>query len=122
MSETYEIDPRILGQRIAEARKARGRTQEELAAYLGCSRPTYIAIEKGDRPAKADEILRLAPYLGRAVNDLVRPAEPVMDFHLHLRAVADKSHVRVIRAVAASIRRSTSCSHWPKTIANSSGW
>ena len=44
------IDPRIFGQRLAEARKARGITQEAAAAHLGCSRPTYIAIEKGERP------------------------------------------------------------------------
>ena len=87
----HEIDPRILGQRIAEARKARGKTQEEVGEFLGYSRPTYIAIEKGDRPAKDDEILKLAPFLGRTVNELVRPVEPVTDLQPHLRAVADKS-------------------------------
>jgi transcriptional regulator with XRE-family HTH domain len=46
------VDPRILGQRIAEARKARGKTQEEVADFLECSRPTYIAIEKGDRATR----------------------------------------------------------------------
>jgi Zn-dependent peptidase ImmA (M78 family)/transcriptional regulator with XRE-family HTH domain len=86
-----EIDPRILGQRIADARKARGKTQEEVADFLDLSRPTYIAIEKGDRPAKADEILQLAPFLGRTVNELVRRVEPVTDLQPHLRAVADKS-------------------------------
>jgi len=86
----HEIDPRILGQRIAEARKARGKTQEEVAEFLACSRPTYIAIEKGDRAAKAGEIVKLASFLGRKVNELVRPSEPVTDLQLHLRAVADK--------------------------------
>jgi Zn-dependent peptidase ImmA (M78 family)/transcriptional regulator with XRE-family HTH domain len=86
-----EIDPRILGQRIAEARKARGKTQEEVAEFLGLSRPTYIAIEKGDRRAKIDEIVKLAPFLGRTVNELVRRVEPVTDLQPHLRAVADKS-------------------------------
>src|SRR4051794_6756859 len=84
-------DPRILGQRIAEARKARGRTQEEVANFLGYSRPTYIAIEKGDRPTKADEIIKLASYFGRQVNELVRPTAPVVDLQPHLRAaVAEK--------------------------------
>ena len=67
------LDPRILGQRIAEARKARGKTQEEVADFLGCSRPTYIAIEKGDRLAKSEEIVKLASFLGRKVNELVPP-------------------------------------------------
>ena len=65
MPQPDTLDPRILGQRIAEARKARGKTQEEVAEFLGCSRPTYIAIEKGDRLAKTDEIIKLAPFLGR---------------------------------------------------------
>ena len=46
------IDHRVLGQRISEARKARGKTQEEVAAFLEYSRPTYIAIERGNaRPS-----------------------------------------------------------------------
>lgn len=84
------LNPRILGQRIAEARKARGKTQEEVAEFLGFSRPTYIGIEKGDRLARTDEILKLASFLGRRVNDLVRPAEPVVDLQPHLRAAAEK--------------------------------
>src|SRR5438874_589771 len=84
------LDPRILGQRIAEARKARGKTQEEVAEFLGCSRPTYIAIEKGDRLAKSEEIIKLAPFLGRTVNELARPTEPVVDLQPHLRAVAER--------------------------------
>jgi Zn-dependent peptidase ImmA (M78 family)/DNA-binding XRE family transcriptional regulator len=84
------IDPRILGQRIAEARKARGKTQEEVAAFLECSRPTYIAIEKGERAAKSDEIVKLASFFGRKVHDLVRPTEPVVDLQPHLRAAVEK--------------------------------
>ena len=87
---SLELDPRILGQRIAEARKSRGKTQEEVAEFLGYSRPTYIAIEKGERPAKPDEIIKLASFFGRKVNELVRPGEPVTDLQPHLRAVADK--------------------------------
>src|SRR5437870_5361009 len=84
------LDPRILGQRIVEARKARGKTQEEVADFLECSRPTYIAIEKGDRAAKAHEIIKLASFLGRKVHELVRPTEPVVALQPHLRAVAEK--------------------------------
>ena len=54
MPRLGKTDPRILGQRITEARKARGKTQEELADLLECSRPTYIAIEKGDRQPKSN--------------------------------------------------------------------
>src|SRR5438876_7739660 len=90
MPQADKIDPRILGQRIAESRKSRGKTQEEVADFLGCSRPTYIAIEKGERLAKSDEIIKLAPFLGKSVNDLARPTEPVVDLQPHLRAVAER--------------------------------
>ena len=90
MPQPETIDPRILGQRIAEARKARGKTQEEVADFLECSRPTYIAIEKGDRAAKSDEIIKLASFLGRKVHELVRPTEPVVDLQPHLRAAVGK--------------------------------
>jgi Zn-dependent peptidase ImmA (M78 family)/transcriptional regulator with XRE-family HTH domain len=85
-----DIDPHVLGRRIIEARKARGKTQEDVAGFLGYSRPTYIAIEKGERPARPDEIIKLAAFFGRKVNDLVRPSEPVTDLGSHLRAVADR--------------------------------
>ena len=88
MLQLETIDPRILGQRLAEARKARGVTQEDAANYLSCSRPTYIAIEKGQRAAKPEEIVKLATYFGRRVSELVRPGEPIVDFQPHLRAVA----------------------------------
>src|SRR5439155_16557740 len=73
-----------------EARKARGVTQEDAAEFLGYSRPTYIAIEKGERLPKADEIIRLAGYFGRSAHELVRPGEPVVALQPHLRAAAER--------------------------------
>src|SRR5713101_224336 len=90
MLQLEKVDPKTLGQRLAEARKARGVTQEDVAAFLGYSRPTYIAMEKGERPAKADEIMRLATYFGRTVHELVRPGEPVVALQPHLRAAAER--------------------------------
>ena len=58
------VSPRIVGQRLAEARKSRGMTQEAAAGHLGLSRPTFIAIEKGDRAAKRVEIIKLAALYG----------------------------------------------------------
>src|SRR5271157_2983779 len=100
---SLELDPRILGQRISEARKSRGKTQEDVAEFLGYSRPTYIAIEKGERTAKPDEIIKLASFFGRKINELVRPGEPVTDLQPHLRAVADKMKAGDHSALNASI-------------------
>lgn len=90
MIHIKSIDPKLLGQRLAEARKARGVTQGETAEYLGCSRPTLIGVEKGSRPAKPAEIIRLASFYGRNVHDFVRPGAPMADLQPHLRAVAEK--------------------------------
>ncbi len=85
-----ELDPRVFGQRLAQARKSRGLTQESVAESLDFSRPTYIAIEKGQRQAKPQEIIKLARLLGRSVHDLVRPGEPVVGLAPNLRAVAER--------------------------------
>src|SRR5260370_13488628 len=87
------IDPKALGQRLAEARKARGLTQEEAAQHLGCSRPTLIAIEKGERRAKPAELVNLAAFYGRPVHELLRPGEAVTaDLQPHRRAAAESMH------------------------------
>lgn len=85
-----QLDPRVLGQRLTDARKARGITQDEAAKHLGCSRPTLIAIEKGSRSPKSEEIVVLAELYGKTVNEIVRPGEPLADLQPHLRAVAQE--------------------------------
>jgi Zn-dependent peptidase ImmA (M78 family)/transcriptional regulator with XRE-family HTH domain len=102
------IDPRILGRRLAEARKARGITQEAAAEHLGLSRPTFIAIEKGERPARPAEIVQLAALYGRPVHELVRQTEPASDLQPHLRAAVEKmkpTDVEVLQTVVADFQR-----------------
>jgi Zn-dependent peptidase ImmA (M78 family)/transcriptional regulator with XRE-family HTH domain len=91
MVEIDRADARMLGQRLTEARRARGVTQEAAAAHLGCSRPTLIAIEKGTRPAKPEEIVALAELYGRTLHELVRPGAGVSALEPHLRAAVDSS-------------------------------
>lgn len=86
------VDPRVLGQRLAEARKARGITQEAAATHLECSRPTYIAIEKGERPAKAEEVVKLARLFGRPVHELLLQSEPITVLSPHLRGDVERVH------------------------------
>lgn len=90
MVQLEKVDPKLLGQRLAEARRARGVTQEDAAKYLECSRPVLIAIEKGTRPPKAEEIVKLASLYGRQVHELLRPGEPIVDLQPHLRAAAQR--------------------------------
>lgn len=104
MPALEQIDPKVIGLRLAEARKARGVTQEDAATQLGCSRPTLIAIEKGTRQPKGEEIVILAKLYGQKVSDIVRPGEPLADLQPHLRAVAQQMKVEdseVAKGIAA---------------------
>jgi Zn-dependent peptidase ImmA (M78 family)/transcriptional regulator with XRE-family HTH domain len=87
---TEPASPRIIGQRLAEARKSRGITQEVAAEHIGVSRPTFIAMEKGERAAKPAEIMKLAALYGQPVHYFARTAEPVTDFQPHFRAAMEK--------------------------------
>jgi len=87
---TESVSPQAVGQRLAEARKTRGITQETAAEHIGVSRPTFIAIEKGERIAKPAEIVKLAALYGQPVHYFVRTAEPVTDFQPHFRAAIEK--------------------------------
>jgi Zn-dependent peptidase ImmA (M78 family)/DNA-binding XRE family transcriptional regulator len=72
-----EIDPRSLGQELQNARNQRGLTQAEAAEIIDVARTTLTAIEKGDRPIKAAELIQLAQAYGRPVGDFVRPRPQV---------------------------------------------
>lgn len=93
-TEKPDMDPRIVGARIQEARKARGLSQQEAAEALGVSRPTYIAVEKGERPVSSDELIRLSEIYGRTANQLLRQQEPVRDFVSHFRVAASRSSLQ----------------------------
>ena len=87
---TEAVSPRIVGQRLAEARKTRAITQEVAAEHIGVSRPTFIAMEKGERAAKPAEIIKLAALYGHPVHHFVRTMEPLTDFQPHFRAAMEK--------------------------------
>jgi Zn-dependent peptidase ImmA (M78 family)/DNA-binding XRE family transcriptional regulator len=80
------LDPRELGRRLQEARKARGFTQQEAADHLGVARTTLTAIEKGERRIQPAELVRLAADYGRSVGEFLRRGQPVEAFAVQLRA------------------------------------
>lgn len=82
------IDLALLGLQLASARKASGLTQQAVAGALNVSRPTIIALEKGERRPRPGELMRLAMLYERQVGDLVRAATlPAQDgFVVHFRS------------------------------------
>ncbi len=95
-------DPKVLGRRLQEARKARGLTQQDVAKELGIARTTVTAMEKGERRVQPGEILQLAKLYGRAVSDLVRMREVMEEFAVQFRvalAQAGRHHGELQQAI-----------------------
>ena len=79
--ESLSIDelPALLG-RLRAARKAKRLTQQEVAERVGMSRTTVVAIEKGNRRLRFQELIDMAALYGRSVNELLRPTPVTDDF------------------------------------------
>lgn len=85
------IDLRHLGELLQQARKKCGMTQESAAKVIDAARTTLVAIEKGERRLKPNELIKLARAYGRAVSDFVRPIPVVEPFVVQFRAARDRS-------------------------------
>jgi Zn-dependent peptidase ImmA (M78 family)/transcriptional regulator with XRE-family HTH domain len=81
-----QIDPRVLGARLQDARRARGLTQQAVAEHLGVARTTLVAIEKGERRVRPDELIKLAALYGRSVSEFVAKQVVVEGFVPQFRA------------------------------------
>jgi Zn-dependent peptidase ImmA (M78 family)/transcriptional regulator with XRE-family HTH domain len=69
------MEPRILGERLAEARRERGLTQQNAADAIDVARTTITAIEAGTRKPRASELARLLLLYGRSVFEFTHAAE-----------------------------------------------
>lgn len=91
------LDPRELGRRLQDHRKARRSTQEAIAGKLGLSRPGVAAIEAGQRRLTPDFLVRLADAYEIPVSQLVRsgppPARLVAQFRLPGEVPADRDQL-----------------------------
>lgn len=75
-----KIDPKVLGNRLQEARNARGLKQQDVADEMDMSRTTIVAIEKGERRIKPDELIKFAKIYGRDVSKLLDRVTAAQDF------------------------------------------
>ena len=53
----------LFGNKIKELRDEQGVLQRQLAAYLEIDTPMFSKIERGDRRAKREQVIKLAEYL-----------------------------------------------------------
>jgi DNA-binding XRE family transcriptional regulator/uncharacterized phage-associated protein len=68
----------IKGDIIRDLRGEGEYSQEFLAEELGISRPTYVAIEKGEKELTITQAQKLASIFGMSLNDLIAGKKPVV--------------------------------------------
>lgn len=66
-------------------------TQQQASAALGVSRPLLVAIEKGTREVRPDELVRLAEIYGKPVHELLRSAAPPIGIGAQFRTALGSS-------------------------------
>ena len=61
----------FIGKRIKELREEKGLVQRQLAAKLEIDTPMYSKIERGERRAKREQVLKLAKMLNTDKDELL---------------------------------------------------
>ena len=74
-----QVDDRIVGERLREARETLGLTQADVAGALGIPRTSVNAMEAGRRKVSGLELRRLARVYRRPVDWLLGGDPPVVD-------------------------------------------
>lgn len=85
------IDLRKLGELLQQARKKSGMTQADAAKVIDAARTTIVAIEKGERRLKPNELIKLARAYGRAISDFVRSSPVTEPFEVQFRAAYQRN-------------------------------
>lgn len=84
------LAPVELGERLRRARSGANLTQDAAAAALGMARTTLVAIEKGQRSVKPEELLAFARLYGVSVGQLASPDAIHVDLAAKFRRAEGK--------------------------------
>jgi len=88
MSALHLIAPIDVGERLRVARDDANITQKDAAEKINIARTTLVAIEKGQRLVRIDEVRRLAKLYGTSVNALLRQESVHVDLAPRFRKLA----------------------------------
>src|ERR1700733_13031297 len=88
------LAPTELGDRLRGARSDANFTQDAAAASLGMARTTLVAIEKGQRAVRPEELLAFARLYGVSAGKLVSPDAIHVDFSAKFRRTQGKEGSR----------------------------
>ena len=92
------MSPLEIGERLRVARDAAGVTQAAAAQAADLARTTLVAIEKGQRRIRIDELQHLAQCYGTSVNALFRQEAAQVDLLPKFRRLTDSTETRVADA------------------------
>jgi len=98
-----KLDPRQLGERLKDARKARSLTQDTVSKELGIVRTTLVAIEKGERRVTPAELIALAKMFGRPVSEFVSLRTNKEPFLTQFRLPPEQKAVTETELMAAAL-------------------
>ena len=99
MTSTFDLlSPTEAGERLRVAREAANVTQAAAAEAAGMARTTLVAVEKGQRRVRIDELQRLAQCYGTSVNALFRQGAVQIDLLPKFRRLPDGTDTSIGRA------------------------
>lgn len=99
MVDINGLSAQELGRRLKVAREIAGIKQEQAANELEVSRPTLVSIEQGIRPARIQELQKLAKYYRTSVNALLRREAVHQDLLPRFRKLRDNEDEDTTQAV-----------------------
>jgi Zn-dependent peptidase ImmA (M78 family)/DNA-binding XRE family transcriptional regulator len=98
MNTNEQLSSVELGERLKIARETSKVKQEDAAASAGIARTTLVAIEKGQRTAKIEELQALSRCYGISVNSLLRKEAVYVDLVPRFRRFADTDQPEIEEA------------------------
>lgn len=99
------LDTAELGERLRAARSGANLTQEAAAASLGMARTTLVAIEKGQRLVRPEELLALARLYGVSAGRLTAPDAIHVDLSAKFRRTQGREASKAVTQALALLNR-----------------
>src|SRR3546814_20402342 len=100
MTARLDISPQELGERLKLARETAGITQADAASEIEVARTTLVAMEKGERRVRIQELTKLASFHGTAVNALLRPEAVPVDLVPRFRRLRETANPTVRKGIS----------------------
>jgi Zn-dependent peptidase ImmA (M78 family)/DNA-binding XRE family transcriptional regulator len=94
----HDLSPIELGERLKVARETANVTQDTAAKAAGVARTTLVAIEKGQRPARLEELQSLSRCYDVSVNSLLRREAVHVDLLPRFRSLPEATDAAVDHA------------------------